>query len=192
METKTLTHGTTLEGFKAIMAGIGKHDQPNPWTVSDNDGQMYFYDSVAVAEDYGRDEDDLCHGDAVNSSFENARLQIAFTGKSDTAVVIVCEVPEHLIELDSSCENMPHSRSIQCGDFSPEWITHIYTCGVDIWEIPYILACVVQNHLFNWGDVEEKLVKLANVLANSDDGFDDLYDYDMALQELDQFIKVNA
>lgn len=192
METKTLTHGTTLEGFKAIMAGIGKHDQPNPWTVSDNDGQMYFYDSVAVAEDYGRDEGDLCHGDAVNSSFENARLQIAFTGKSDTAVVIVCEVPEHLIELDSSCENMPHSRSIQCGGFNPEWITHIYTCGVDIWEIPYILACVVQNHLFNWGDVEEKLVKLANVLANSDDGFDDLYDYDMALQELDQFIKVNA
>ena len=93
METKTLTHGTTLEGFKAIMAGIGKHDQPNPWTVSDNDDQMYFYDSVAVAEDYGRDEDDLCHGDSVNSSFENARLQIAFTGKSNTCLLYTSPSP---------------------------------------------------------------------------------------------------
>lgn len=193
MTTKTLTHGTTLGGFKAIMAGVGKHDQPNPWTVSDNDSQMYFYDAVAVAEDFGREGDELpCHGDSVNSAFENARLQIAFTGKSNTAVVIVCEVPEHIIEMDSSCENMPHARSIQCEEFDPSWITHIYTCDVDMWDAPQILACVSDNDMFNWGEVPEKLVRLSKILAKNGDGFDDLYDYDMIPQTMEKFIKDNA
>lgn len=181
-----LTHGTTLEGFKAIMAGNGKADLPAPWTVSDNDGAMYFYDAAAVAGDYGCDEFDASY--ARNASYENATLQVAMTAKSGLVVVLTCDIPDDILEVDYSCDNMEHARSIGCDEFKLEYITAIHICEIDQWSIPFLIQGVIDNPMFNVGELPPKLLKLATVCGYDDDHFD----YELIEVEKEKFIRDNA
>lgn len=197
-----VTHGTTLAGFKAIMKGEGKASLgAAPWTVSDNDGQMYFFDVKATGEDYGcniNDEGD--REDAItytaNLSFEAARLQYAVQGKGGQVVVLVCDIPSDLLELDYSCHGdsdaMPNARAIACCDFDPAWIVDIRVADFDQWDCVAVLACIWGNGLFNQGEVPERLAQLVEAVSGDHGFFDSLYDFHLESVHVPTFIENNA
>lgn len=195
-----VTHGTTLEGFKAIMAGAGKADLGSaPWTVSDNDGQMYFYDVKSVGEDYGHDYDEE-QTEAINAtcnqSFEAARLQYAVQGKGGQVVVLICDVPDDMLELDYSCHGnsdaMPNARAVPCSDFDPAWIADIKVADFDQWDCVAALACVWDNDMFNREEVPERLAQLVNQIGYSDGLFESLYEFELESVDVQEFVKENA
>lgn len=171
------THGTTLEGLKAILAGKGKEGLPNPWTVCDNDGQMYFYSVAKHLDDYDFDADATLSG-CQRSSMENARLQAAFTGKPTDVYVLTCEIDEESLEDDYSCDGMGDSASqMACADFDPACIVAVHKLdGLSIWQYPAVLACVGGNSLFNWGELDPSLLKLVESVSG---GYDELYDQEL-------------
>ncbi|WYV99615.1 hypothetical protein Kassivere_00106 [Pseudomonas phage vB_PpuM-Kassivere] len=197
-----VTHGTTLEGFKAIMAGNGKCTLgPAPWTVSDNDGCMYFFDVKSVGADYGHDiEEEQTEAIQVtcNQSFEAARLQYAVQGKGGQVVVLVCDVPDQLLELDYSCHGdsdaMPNARAIGETEFDPAWIVDIRVAEFDQWDCVAALLCVWGNDLFNRGSVPERLVSLVNTLDNGNNWelAETLYEYSLESVDVKEFIANNA
>lgn len=201
-----VTHGTTIEGFKAIMSQQGKGVLGvAPWTVSDNDGQMYFYDVHATGEEYG-------HGDpeeegfdvfgaidaACNQSFEAARLQYAVQGKGGQVVVLVCDIPDHMLELDYSCHGdsdaMPNARAVACCDFDPSWIVDIQVATFDQWDCVSALLCVWGNELFNRGEVPERLASVVDALDNGNNWAlaETLYNYSLESVDVQEFIANNA
>jgi hypothetical protein len=189
-----------MQGFKDIIAGKGKSLAASPWTVSDNDGQMYFFDVAATGEDYGHSIDDELE-DAINvtcnQSFEAARLQYAVNGQGGQVVVLVCDIPDDMLELDYSCHGdsdaMPNARAVPCCDFDLKWIVDIKVGAFDQWDCVAALACVWGNQLFNHGAVPEKLAALVdNVAGNCDGLYDSLYDYELvSVQNVSEFIQAN-
>jgi hypothetical protein len=195
-----VTHGTTLAGFKAIMAGAGKDDLGHsPWTVSDNDGQMYFFDVKATGDDYGHDYDDE-QTDAINctanQSFEAARLQYAVQGKGGQVVVLICDVPDDMLELDYSCHGdsdaMPNARAVPCSDFDPKWIVDIQVADFDQWDCVAALACVWGNELFNTGSVPLKLAQLVESVKGNYELTESLYDFELVSVDVQEFIANNV
>lgn len=197
-----VTHGTTLEGFKAIMAQMGKGVLGvAPWTVSDNDGQMYFFDVRSVGEDYGHDYDEE-QTEAINctanQSFEAARLQYAVQGKGGQVVVLVCDIPDDMLELDYSCHGdsdaMPNARAVACCDFDPSWIVDIKVATFDQWDCVAALLCVWGNELFNRGEVPERLANLVDALDNGNNWAltETLYEYSLESVDVQEFIANNA
>lgn len=195
-----VTHGTTLAGFKAIMAQMGKGVLGvAPWTVSDNDGQMYFFDVKSVGEDYGHDYDEE-QNEAINvtanQSFEAARLQYAVQGLGGQVVVLVCDIPDDMLELDYSCHGdsdaMPNARAVACYDFDPSWIVNIQVADFDQWDCVAALACVWDNELFNGGEVPLKLAQLVESVKGNCELFESLYDYDLESVDVQEFIANNA
>lgn len=171
----TLIHGTTSKGFKAIINGEGKAGLHNPWSVSDNDGMMYFFDAEQILSECGFDEESEAIAQGVNQAFEQARLQWACRGEAGDIVVMVCDVPDDIVEVDTSCPNMEHCRMIPCGSFNESMIKRVFTGSMDIWEVPSILGCVLGNDIFNTYELPEKLLSLAERI-----GFDDdIYSYDV-------------
>lgn len=166
------THGTTLEGLKAILSGAGKDGLPNPWTVCDNDGQMYFYAVSKHLEEYDCDEEETLNG-CRRSSMENARLQAAFSGKPTDIYVLTCELDSESVEDDYSCENMGGVASqIACSEFNPDCIVAVHKLELSIWDYPSILACVSGNDLFNWGELDTSLMKLVESYSGDYDEMD--------------------
>ncbi|WPJ20578.1 hypothetical protein vBPFY1MI_95 [Pseudomonas phage vB_PF_Y1-MI] len=186
------THGTTLEGLKAIMAGAGKSDLVAPWTVSDNDNQMYFYSVDKAIEGNTQDPGDDPHviGDNLaqcqQQSMENARLQLAAQGKGGKVYIISCEIDPAMLEDDYSCDGMGDSAScMSCSDFEVSSIIQVQECEVSIWHLPYVLACVKGNSMFSWESVDPQLRSLAESIT---DGFDCLYDRELKTVELSDII----
>lgn len=194
-----VTHGTTLAGFKAIMAGAGKSLDHNPWTVSDNDGQMYFFDVESVGRDYGHDYDEEqteALNVTANQSFEAARLQYAAKGQGGQVVVLICDVPDDMLELDYSCHGdsdaMPHARAVPCDEFNPKWIVDIQVADFDQWDCVAALACVWGNDLFNRDEVPEKLAALVDMVSGNCELYDSLYDFDLQSVDVQEFITNNV
>ena len=194
-----VTHGTTLAGFKAIMAGAGKSLEHNPWTVSDNDGQMYFYDVKSVGEEYGHDYDEE-QTEAINATcnqaFEAARLQYAAKGQGGQVVVLICDIPDDMLELDYSCHGdsdaMPHARAVPCSDFDPKWIVDIKVADFDVWDCVAALLCVWGNELFNRGEVPERLSVIVENCQGVDGLYDCLYGFELESVDVQEFIAKNA
>lgn len=189
-----VTHGTTLAGFKAIMAGEGKASLGTaPWTVSDNDGQMYFYSAIGCYVDWHGEQPEgaVDTTPAANQSFEAARLQYAVKGLGGQVVVLVCDIPDDLLELDYSCHGdssaMPNARAIACCDFDPAWIVDIQVANFDQWDCVPALLCVWSNELFNQGEVPERLAKLIESIGHSDDLYEGLYDYSLESVDVQEF-----
>lgn len=180
-----VTHGTTLDGFKAIMGNKGKQGLPAPWTVSDNDNQMYFYDAVAVSEEWG---DEYSPEPAQRQSSEQAVLQLCSGGYGGTVVVLTCDIPDDLLEQDYSCDNMENARCIPCDSFDPSWIVEIHTREVDQWVIPLHLACILDNSMFNTSQIPETLLTLAQAVGYNDC----IYEFELDQQDVKSFIEDNA
>ena len=170
----SLVHGTTAEGFKAIMSKAGKCGLGSPWTVSDNDGMMYFYDAVQVGEEWGCDSDDEAIERAAMQAAEQAELQYACQGKAGDIIVLVCNVPDDIVEVDTSCENMEHCRMIPCDSFDASMIVSAFHTALDIWQVPYVLASVMSNSYFNTADIPANLLRLAESCGFDDDKYIDL------------------
>jgi hypothetical protein len=168
------THGTTFEGLKAILSGAGKSELANPWTVCDNDGQMYFYAVDKALDEWDTVEDALAS--CQRASMENARMQAAFTGKPTDVYVLTCEIDSDLLDDDYSCENMGGVASqMACHDFDIGSIISVHKLELSIWDYPTILACLTENELFNWNEVDSRLVELAKNISD----FDSLYEHEL-------------
>lgn len=182
------THGTTLEGLKAILTGAGKSELSNPWTVSDNDGQMYFYAVEKALDEWDTIEEAL--ESCQRASMENARMQAAFTGKPTDVYVLTCEIDPDLLEDDYSCENMGGVASqMACTDFDIGTVVAVHKLELSIWDYPVVLACMLNNNLFNWGEVDPRLMALAKNV--SDDAFDSLYEHELQEVDKEELVKLN-
>jgi len=197
-----VTHGTTLAGFKAIMSKEGKSLVHAPWTVSDNDGIMYFYDANSTGGDHGycpEDEADDCRTAAANQSFEAARLQYAAKGQGGLVVVLVCDIPDDKLDLDYSChgdsDRMPNARSIACESFDPSWIVEIRTETFDQWDCIPALLCVWDNTLFNKEEIPQGLATTVDIMHEAGSNYaliESLYDFELRTVDMEEFIHENA
>lgn len=189
-----VTHGTTLAGFKAIMARSGKIETDSPWTVSQDDGKMYFYHAESVGEAYGYEEPEYSVDAAANLSFEAGRLQYAVAGEGGQVVVLVCDIPDSSLELDYSCNGdcsvMSEARAMDCDEFDPAWIVEIRTCDFNVWDCPFILACAWDNSLFNKWVVPENLQKVVERVKEVH--CESLYDFELESENVAEFIAQNA
>lgn len=158
-------HGTTEENYKRILKGEDK--LTGPWTVSDKDNCMYFWplDKADSKED------------AIQHAFEAAQVQAAIRGEDTDLYVIVCEIPDELLQDDYSCENMDSMASyILCSDFDIDMIKEHFISRYNKWYSPFIINGLLQNPHFNRYIVEDTLLLMAESVG--DVYLDDMYYFD--------------
>jgi len=180
-----LVHGTTEKGLKAIMNRQGKDGLAAPWDVSDHDGMTYFHD-VKKAMEWADDEEGA-ELDCVNRCLEQAQLQQAMMAEGGKIYALVVEVPEeweHIVQDDYSCPNMADSASCIPEDmFDPAWIVRVYEDSVNVWTIPFIVAAVIGNPMFQSYRLPEKLVAVAGAVSKSA-GYYEMTEIDYSEQPL--------
>ncbi|WFP46045.1 hypothetical protein VIPPAEUMC01_00111 [Pseudomonas phage vB_VIPPAEUMC01] len=164
-----LVHGTTAKGLKAIMNRQGKEELAAPWDVSDRDGMSYFYNVNKVME--WHDEEEYAKSECVSRCLEQAQLQQAITAEGGKIYALVVDIPEEFqdcVEDDYSCPNASSEAScFHESDFDPAWIVEVYESEVSVWEIPFIVAGVVDNSMFQSHLLPTQLVKVAESVASS-------------------------
>ena len=156
-------HGTTKKGLNAILNAEGY--KPNsPWTVSDNDGAMYLWPQNKLEDQHDFEENDqmICH------AFESAEIQAVIEDTTEI-FVLEMEVPDELLQDDFSCDNMADVASfIETGQFNKDMIVKVYTCKLNRWNAPFIIASLLNNPNFNQWAVDEDLLELAETLQGAD------------------------
>lgn len=156
-------HGTTKKGLNAILNADGY--KPNsPWTVSDNDGAMYLWPADKLESQY--DFEDL--NQMIIHAFESAEIQAVIEDTTEI-FVLELEIPDELLQDDFSCDNMADVASfIETGQFNKSMLVNIYTCKLNRWNAPFIIANLLGNPNFNQWAVDEDLLTLAETLQQGD------------------------
>ncbi|WBQ35255.1 hypothetical protein [Pseudomonas phage pPA-3099-2aT.2] len=168
-----LVHGTTEKGLKAIINRDGKDGLAAPWDVSDNDRMSYFYDAAKV--DWTEDLEDAKR-ECIGHALEQAQLQKALEAEGGKIYALVVDVPEEFVDIvedDYSCPNMESVASCMPEEqFDPDWIVEVYEANVNVWSIPFVLACVIGNPMFQSYKLPKELVDIAQQLALSEICYD--------------------
>ncbi|QAU05435.1 hypothetical protein S2_163 [Pseudomonas phage vB_PaeM_SCUT-S2] len=168
-----LVHGTTEKGLKAIINRDGKDGLAAPWDVSDNDRMSYFYDAAKV--DWTEDLEDAKR-ECIGLALEQAQLQKALEAEGGKIYALVVDVPEEFVDIvedDYSCPNMESVASCMPEErFDPDWIVEVYEANVNVWSIPFVLACVIGNPMFQTHTLPKELVDIAQQLASSETCYD--------------------
>ena len=141
-----LVHGTTEKGLKAIINRDGKDGLAAPWDVSDNDRMSYFYDAAKV--DWTEDLEDAKR-ECIGHALEQAQLQKALEAEGGKIYALVVDVPEEFVD-----------------------IVEVYEANVNVWSIPFVLACVIGNPMFQTHTLPKELVDIAQQLASSETCYD--------------------
>ncbi|QAX98214.1 hypothetical protein [Pseudomonas phage vB_PaeM_PS3] len=166
-----LVHGTTAKGLKAIMNRQGKEGLAAPWDVSDRDGMSYFYNVNKAME--WHDEEEYAKAECIVRCLEQAQLQQAMMAEGGKIYALVVDIPEEFqdrVEDDYSCPNASNEASCFPEDnFDPSWIVEVYEAEVSVWAIPFIVAGVSGNSMFQSHQLPDKLVAIAKSVAQSSD-----------------------
>lgn len=165
-------HGTTEKGLKAILEGGRKPN--NPWSVSDNDGCMYFWPSDKLADEYLTDN---IEDQGIQRGFESAQVQAAVS-QEEKLIVISINVPDEMLSDDLSCENMENTASyIYCSDFNKSMIVKTFEFTMNKWAFPFVIKSLLNNEYFNEYCIEDDLLRVAQMLPDNT-FIDELLEFD--------------
>lgn len=160
-------HAMSKTAFNAFMQNKGKTDLIAPWTVSDNDGYMYFYSLQKNLSNW--DDAEQAADECKRSAYWNAQLQAAISG--DSEIIILGFNLEHSgvdYSDDLSCENMQDSADCaRCSDITPAMVIEAYKAECNPWLAPFTLAGALDNPYFNIGAIPPLLFKAAQAISEA-------------------------
>lgn len=161
-------HGTTKENLNRILTGEGK--QSGPWTVSDLDNMMYFWNQSKLLES----GEDIEIG--IDYAFDAASTQAALKGENTELYVLECEINDSILEDDYSCENMEMASCINISDFNLNMIKKVYKADFNKWHAPYHIAWLLGNMYFNQSQViDETLLDIAQTIRDTESYNEELF-----------------
>lgn len=163
-----LYHGTTAKGYNNIINNT-QCKPVNPWYCSEDDDLMYFwsYDEITAEYNYNNEIDhESTHETCLQYGFEAGQVQALMTDDTELYVIEV-DVPDELVMLDESCDNMQYARCINISDFNINYIKKTFVCNFNIWHKPFILASVMQNPNFNNYNIDSALLEVADSVQNT-------------------------
>lgn len=165
----------TRTAFEAFKAGQGKRDMVAPWSVSDNDGMMYFYSALKVSQEYGdMPESEYTESMGISRAYESASIQAALQG--ETEIIVLCmDLSEVEYSDDNSCENMAYiADCAACEDVSTAQIVKAYSLPYSQYLTPFTIAGLLDNEYFNLHDIDPVLINIARQIQKANIWIDDM------------------
>lgn len=161
-----VVHGTTKAGFEAIKNRSGKLS--GPWYCSNLDTQTYVYPFDKVENDWGTEGDEEeTEQRALQMAFESAQIQ-TLHNEETTLIALVLEVPDSLLQDDSSCENMEDIAScFNIEDWDKVTILDIYEYEMNVFYKPFVLAGLLGMEQFKDEGINSAMYKAAQVISES-------------------------
>ena len=164
-------HGMTESAFKYWIQGKESY-AISPWIVSDNDGCTYLHTIEHALEETGDSE--YAKDFAIRQAKESAIIQAAMNNDNGVFVIEI-EVPDSMLNIDYSCDNMQHCRYITESEFNAlRDKARIHSFSVNSYLHIFRIAGLLNNRHFNKYALDEEIVEAAQIVSNTD--FSDIYD----------------
>lgn len=168
-------HGMTRKAFEAFKAGKGKSELITPWSVSDNDGCMYFYSAAKIKNEYcneGDTDEILQYG--IDNAYSSGSIQAAMSG--DNEVIVLClNLSDVCYSDDYSCENMAYIADYaNCDSVQMQHVIKAYSLPYVQYMAPFTIAGLLNNNYFNTYDVDPTLLKFAEQISKAGFHFDEV------------------
>lgn len=172
-----VVHGTTKAGFEAIRNRTGKAS--GPWSCSDCDSFTYVYPFDKITNEFGTEGDEESTVErAIQMAFESAQIQTLHNAET-TLIALVLEVPDHLLEDDTSCENMASLASqFDIEDWDKVTILEVYKCEMNLYHKPFVLAGLIGMEYFNDEGIDTALYQTAQIISGNQVFIDEILEFD--------------
>lgn len=170
-------HGMTEKAFKAYLSGSDESGIIGPWTCSDNDGNAYLYPIEHGFNECSTDCEDEAANFCIQAAKESATIQAAI---NDDGKVFVFDmtIPDELLEVDYSCENMQFCRFTSIEVFR-EYAknAHIHNFSINRALHIFRVAGLIHNCEFNSASIDPELYEAAKLVSKIDCSqiYDSLY-----------------
>lgn len=176
-------HGTTKE----LSFVTNSFKKSSCWSCSESDQYVYVWNPESyskefdeeyaepAARDFHDNSDILSVVEAFRYAKDSAYTQAAFTGIDTTCIVYVLDMPDSLLEADTSCPNMENALRFRKSDFDANWIVGVYVKDFSAYSSPFLVANLLRNEYFNDTALDSNLYKIAKAVYNTPSGFDSLY-----------------
>lgn len=164
-------HGITAKAYEQYKLRQGKSGVVSPWVCSDNDGYTYVWPLSTCCE--GVDDPEEARHIGIRLARECALTQ-ASVNNDEKVYVIVVDIPEDVLDVDYSCENMENARYIPENAFYNYNPVEILEFDCPIYWHPFIISGVFDNYQFNKSAINEDLLQFAKVCKGGENSA--LYD----------------
>lgn len=160
-------HGMTEKAFKQWIEGKCITNVISPWMCSEHDDMTYLHTIENSLSECDNDQDSAyCH--AVQQAKESAIIQAAIN--SDSRVyVIEMDLPDDMLMVDNSCENMDFCRCIDSDVFdSYRNKAKIGMHSINPYFHVFRIAGLIRNVQFNKYRLDSELVEAAEIISKAD------------------------
>lgn len=161
-------HGMTEKAFKAYLSGSDTSGIIGPWTCSDNDGNTYLYPIEHGYSECGTDDEEEAANFCIQQAKESAMIQAA-CNDDNRVFVFDLNIPDELLQIDKSCENMQFCRFVSVAQFR-EYAKDaaIHNFSVNRALHVFRIAGLLWNYEFNESGINPELLEAAKIVSNVD------------------------
>lgn len=169
-------HGMTESAFKQFTGANPDAFVISPWSCSDGDNMTYVHTLEFSQTEIG-DNSEHAIEHAIQQAKGSGIIQAAINDDSKVYVIEV-ELPDDVLEVDYSCENMEHCRCLRSDLFNEYAKTaKIHEFEVNKFFHVFRLAGFINHKQFNWSMLDEDIYQAAKAVASVDCSaiYDNLY-----------------
>jgi hypothetical protein len=166
-------HGMTESAFKQFQGFDLDKNVISPWVCSDGDGMTYVH-TLEFSETETGEDGEYAIDHAIQQAKESGIIQAAV---NDDSIVYVLEVniPNEILEVDFSCNNMEHCRCLPSEEFNQyAKNAKIHEFSINKFFHVFRLAGFVNHEQFNWCMLDDEIYQAAKVLSSAD--YSNIYD----------------
>lgn len=164
----------TEKAFKAYLSGSDESGIIGPWNCSDNDGNAYLYPIEHGFNECSTDSEEEAANFCIQAAKESATIQAAIND-DNRVFVFDLTIPDELLEVDYSCENMQFCRFVPIEVFREHAKNaHIRNFSINRALHVFRIAGLIRNYEFNSAAIDPDLYEAAKIVSNVD--FSAIYD----------------